>query len=341
MSFKKILPFILVLVLLVAGYFFWQGAGYEETDDAQIAAHVVPLMPKVAGYVKAVHVIDNQTVKKGDLLVEIEPRDFEIAVNMASASLNALEAKMSGSAATLKTTEATSATMMGTAQASVRAAEVNLDRATNEVRRLQKIGHEFVSKRQMDAALAEEGDARSRLQDAQAQLKTAETAPYDVNVAQSGVGEATARIQEAKAVQDQARYDLENTKIFAPENGVVSNKTVEPGAYIRPGDRLMAIVTPERWVVANFKETQLDDIATGQDADIHVDAYPKLKFKGKVDSIQRGTGVAFSIFPAQNATGNFVKVVQRVPVKITFEDDLPPDIVLGPGMSVVPKVHVK
>ncbi len=341
MAAKKIIPVIAAVALVVGGYFFWQSAGYEETDDAQIAAHVIPLMPKVSGYVKTVHVIDNQSVKKGDLLVEIEPRDFEIAVDKAQAALNALEAKMSGSAASLKTTETTSATMMATAQAAVRAAQVNVERTSNEVRRLQQIGNEFVSKRQMDAAIADEGDARSRLQDAQAQLKTAETAPYDVNLAQSNVTEATARIQEARAALEAAKYDLDNTKIFATEDGNISNKTVEPGAYIRTGDRLLALVTLERWVVANFKETQLDDIAVGQPVDIHVDAYPKLTFKGKIDSFQRGTGVAFSIFPAQNATGNFVKVVQRVPVKITFEGDLPANIVLGPGMSVVPKVHIK
>lgn len=340
MSKKKLTLAVAAVAIVAIAFFFLYHPGEEDTDDAQIVAHVIPLMPKVSGYVLKVNIDDNMHVKKGDVLVEIDPKDFEISVNKAKAALEAAKARMEGSHASLKTTQTTSATVLASAEAAVRAAEANLQRASNDVKRLKNIGNEFVSRKQMDEAIASERDAASKLTDARAQLKTAATAPNDVLVAESSVSTLEANLAEAQAELETAERDLENTKIYASEDGTISNKAIEVGGYIQAGQKMAALVTPERWVVANFKETQLKKVLPGADVDIHVDAYPKLQLKGKVDSIQQGTGAVFSAFPPQNATGNYVKIVQRVPVKIKIVSELPPDVVLGPGMSVVPTVYM-
>lgn len=338
---KIILPMVLVLAGLYGAYYFVSHMGQEETDDATVQAHVIPIMPKVAGYISSVHFKDNQNVKKGDLLLEIAPEDFEIRVAKAKAALAALEPQVTASAATLSTTQTMSSTMQQTAQSAVQAAAANVARTKNELNRLQKMDDRFRSRKQLDDAIAAEHDAQARLSDAQAQLKNAATAPNNVAVAQAGVGQVKAQMDVAQAALDAAVQDLSYTKIYAASDGYISNRTVETGAFVQAGQPLAALVTPERWVVANYKETQLDDIRAGQKADIYVDAYPQLDLKGHVDSIQRGTGAVFSAFPPENATGNYVKIVQRVPVKIVLDTKIPANVVLGPGMSVVPVVHTK
>jgi membrane fusion protein (multidrug efflux system) len=280
-------------------------------------------------------------VKKGDLLIEIEPRDFELNVAKARAALDALAPQATASAATLSTTQTMSSTLLETAQSAVKAAQANVDKTTNELRRLQKMDDRFRSRKQLDDAISAQHDALSRLEMARAQLKNAASAPNNVTVAQAGVGQVKAQIEGAQAALDAAEQDLSYTKIYAAADGYISNRTAEPGAFVQAGQSLAALVTEERWVVANFKETQLTGMKPGQKVDIYIDAYPGLDLKGHVDSIQRGTGAVFSAFPPENATGNFVKIVQRVPVKIVLDEAPPPDAVLGPGMSVEPVVHTK
>ncbi|MBI1216585.1 MAG: biotin/lipoyl-binding protein [Alphaproteobacteria bacterium] len=336
---KVILPLVLALAGLYGAWYFVSHRGQEQTDDAAIEAHVVPLIPKVSGYVAAVHFKDNQDVKKGDLLIEIAPEDYEIKVQQAKAALAALQPQIDASTATLSTTQTMSSTMMQTAQSAVKAAEANLAKTRNELERLRKMDDRFRSRKQLDDAVSAEHDAQSRLEEAKAQLKNAATAPNNVAVAEAGVGRLKAQVMEAQAALDAAEQELSYTKIYAADDGHISNRTVEPGAYVQPGQMLAALVTKGRWVVANYKETQLEDIRPGQKAEIRIDAYPKILLKGHVDSIQRGTGAVFSAFPPENATGNYVKIVQRVPVKIVLDTPVPAGVVLGPGMSVVPVVY--
>jgi membrane fusion protein, multidrug efflux system len=251
---------------------------HESTDDAFVDAHIILTAPKIAGRVAAVHITDNQDVKKGDLLVEIDPADAEAALAQAKANL-----------AKDKATRARS--------------------DTDERRALDLFKRKVISAQERDQ-----------------------------NVAAAESNRANVKADEAAV--EQAELNLQYTRIYAPEDGRVTNKAVEPGDYVQVGQNLFALVTPERWTTANFKETQLRNMRPGQSAQVSVDAYPDHPLRGHVDSIQAGSGARFSLLPPENATGNYVKVVQRVPVKIVLDEQ--PDVqrVLGPGMSVVPTVTV-
>jgi membrane fusion protein (multidrug efflux system) len=267
--------FLLVVALVVVGWWLIN-RGKESTDDAVIEAHTIAVSAKVPGYIVALHVMDNQAIKKGDVLAEIDPRDYELRVAAAKANLAS--------------------------------AEASAGNATVNAKRQLTIGKAAGTQRDIDNALA-----------------TAST--------------ANAAVEYAKTELAIAEKDLADTKLIAPEDGVIAMRTAEEGEYVTTGEQLMMVVGTDRWVVANFKEVQLTDMRPGQKADISIDAYPSLKLTGHVDSIQRGTGARFSAFPPENATGNFVKIVQRVPVKIFFDSAIPADIVLGPGLSVHPTVY--
>lgn len=276
---KKRLIIILVLIIATIGGLAWWLAhrGTESTDSATIEAHTIPLIPKVAGYVTVLHIDDNQPVKTGDVLLEIDPRDYQISMQQLTGSL-------SSAMATLENTE------------------LNL-------KRMQSLNNVARSRKDLDDATTAHATAEANVVAITAQL-------------------------------EQATKNLTDTKLLAPADGVITERGVEQGAYVQPGQQLAYLVPPKRWVIANFKETQLDGMKPGQKVDIKVDAYPSLQLHGKVESIQHGTGARFSLFPPENATGNFVKIVQRVPVKISIDGEIPPGVVLGPGMSVVPTVHI-
>lgn len=268
-----------ILLVLAAGYgtFTLMSKGHETTDDAVIEAHVVPVSSRISGYITALRVKDNQPVKKGDVLVEIDPRDYQLKLDAQ--------------------------------RALVASAEVLAKNATINSKRQQAIGETAGSRREIDNAIATEQSAIAVYNNAKSQLAIAEK-------------------------------DFADTKIIAPDDGVITMRSAETGAYITPGKTLFSIVTPERWVVANFKEVQITHMRGGEKADIHIDAYPDLKITGIVDSIMHGTGARFSAFPPENATGNFVKIVQRVPVKILLNTIPQNGEVLGAGLSVIATVHV-
>jgi membrane fusion protein (multidrug efflux system) len=251
---------------------------HEATDDAFIDVHTVSVAPKVAGHVAVVHVDDNQLLKKGDILVEIDPRDFQVALAQAKANL-----------------------------AKDKATQIQAD--LNEKRALDLFAKQVISTQERDANIAAAGSSR-------------------------------ASVQADEAAVEQAQLNLGYTKITAPIDGYVTKEAVAIGDYLQVGQTLMALVPPRVWVTANFKETQLRNMRPGQPATISVDAYPGLKLQGRVDSIQAGSGAAFSLLPPENATGNYVKVVQRVPVKIVLDEQQQMQRVLGPGMSIVPDVAV-
>jgi len=302
---------VIVIAVLALGlglrYLFF-AMSRVSTDDAFIQGHIVSVSARVDGYITKVHVDDNQWVEKNDLLAELDPQDFQVALDLTSATLSAAQA----------------VTEQSRAQVSI--ASVEATRAEKDYNRYRQLfdANGGVTQQQVDNAAAAAQSAAARLE-----------------VANKQVIAAQAKVSEAKAALDRAQLNLSYTKIYAPQSGRVTNKALEQGEYIKVGQSLMMIVPREVWVVANFKETQLKNMKVGQLVTIKVDAYPQKIFRGHVDSIQAGTGAIFSLLPPENATGNFVKVVQRVPVKIVFDEDPNETKMLSPGMSVVPKVQVK
>jgi membrane fusion protein, multidrug efflux system len=359
------------VLLIVGGVFFWMSRrGRVSTDDAQIDGHILPLSARVGGTVQEVHAQDNEYVPAGTVLVQIDPTDYKVALDRAEAELAAATSSASaartsvpvantttsGQVRTAQSDVASAGARVHTAQARVREAEAKLAKAAQDLERMDKlVAKDEVSRQEhdaaaeaaataraeRDAAVAQAREADAGVNGAQARLSEAGTGPEQVSIMRSRAREAEAKVQQAKAAVDRARLDLEHTTVKAPVSGVVSKKTVEVGQVIQPGQPLLAVVPLEDiWVTANFKENELRDLRPGQRADVRVDAYGRT-YQGKVDSIAAATGAKFSLLPPENATGNFVKVVQRVPVKIVFERGQDPEHLLRPGMSVVPTVHTK
>lgn len=332
---------VIALVLVGVAIYVIAHLGEESTDDATIDAHVVTISPKVGGYVKVLNINDNQNVKAGDVLLEIDPTDYIIRRDHAQAALEAAQAGHNASSKTLETTRISAPSNLESAQAQMAAAEANWKKAANDLRRMRRLNDDARSREQLDSAVAAEKSTYSQLEDAKARLRSAQTAPKVIASAKSTTDEQEAEVKEAEANLAQAEKDLADTKIIAPMDGRITNRSVERGDYVQPGQQLTALVGTELWVTANYKETQLKHMHQGDKAIIHVDAFPDAKIEGKVDSIQAGTGARFSTFPPENATGNFVKIVQRVPVKIILTKQPDPALALGPGMSVVPTLYTK
>jgi membrane fusion protein (multidrug efflux system) len=388
----------IVLVLIVGAVFAWRYFGpRESTDDAQLSGHVSPVAARVAGTVKAIHIVDNQAVKQGDLLVEIDPRDYELAVQRAEADVVAAEAASRAAHAGVPVASAAATSGQSSAEAGTSNAAAALQAATREVdasraklaaaqaRRAEAVANanrakldldrlaplaakDEISRQQLDAARAamqatqaaadsssasvdeaaanlevaqaHRTQAAGLVTQAQAQAKSAATAPQQIALTQAQAAGAEARVAQARAALDQAKLNLERTKITSPTAGIVSRRSIEQGQVIQPGQPLMAITSlTDVWVTANFKETQLAEMHPGQRADISVDAFGGRTLHGHIESIAAATGATFSLLPADNASGNYVKVVQRVPVKIVL--DAPGDAPLRPGMSVGATVFVR
>ncbi len=325
-----------IVVVLAAGIFYYVLfiAPYESTDDAFIDGYVTVTSSRVPGQVLRLLIRDNQEVKAGDVLLEIDPRDYETSLAQARADLAVAHSQLNQSKAQVEVSKAKAVQ----AQAAVVAAEAENLRATNDFTRYETVESRAISKTAFDQAQSEAQSAAANLAAAHSGV---EAASADVGLSEAGVQTATAAIQQAEARVQQAELNLSYTKIIAPFDGRVTARTVQTGNYVQPGQALLGLVPRNVWVVANFKETQLAYMRPGQPVEMSVDAYPNRKFKGKVDSLQAGTGARFSLLPPENAVGNYVKVVQRVPVKITFDEPLPDDLDIAPGMSVVPTVKVK
>jgi len=337
---SRIILFLIILTLAIGGgIYLFIHRGEQTTDDAAIDGRTITISPKISGYVVSLNVNDNQVVKAGDVLLEIDPTDYTIRRDHAKAALEAAQDAASGSNSDKETTDISAPSNLDAAQAQVVSAQANWDKAVADLNRMQRLSNEARSQEQLDQAVAAEKAASSNLEDARAKLRSAETAPKAMAAAQAQSDRLQAQVKQAEADLAQAEYDLQNTKIIAPVDGRITKRAVERGDYVQPGQQLGSLVGTELWVTANFKETQLEDIRPGQRATITIDAFPNLNLEAKVDSIQSGTGAFFSAFPPENATGNFVKIVQRVPVKLILKHAPDPALTLGPGMSAIATVY--
>jgi membrane fusion protein (multidrug efflux system) len=394
-----ILVGVAVLLAIGAGVWWWISAGRESTDDAQVDAHITPIAARIGGTVLRVPVEANQEVEAGAVLVEIDKRDYEVALERARAELADAEAAATGARVGVPITSTTTSsnevtakggvegaeaayleaqqgvevarTRLVTAQARQREAAANALKATKDVERLKPLlAKDEISQQQYDAAVAaaaantaavdsaqaqvKEAElgirvAESRVsqagvgrQQASAQLKEAQTAPEQVTASRARLAAAEAKVRQNQAMVKQAELNLEYSTVKAPVKGIVSRKGVEVGQVIQQGQPLMTVIPLDRiWITANFKETQLEEMRPGQRVKIEVDAYGGREFSGKVESLAAATGSRFSLLPPDNATGNYVKVVQRVPVRILLDEGQDPEHLLRPGMSVVPTVYIR
>jgi membrane fusion protein, multidrug efflux system len=311
---------------------WWLHARWNvSTDDAFVTIHYSTVSPRVAGHVQRVLVDDNQDVKAGDLLVELDKTDFLETVKSAQAVLEQAQGQLQQARVQVEASKANAAS----AEADVASAEASAAQAQSDLERYQKAGPRAVAEQILTQAQATVRTTTANLEAAKAKLASAQA---QVRLAISQVVTAEAAVHKAAADLENAQIQLSYTDIKAAEDGRVTNRNVDPGLYISPGQALMALVPANVWVVANYKETQLKNMHPGQPATVHVDAYD-IDLPAHVQSVQAGTGAAFSLLPPENATGNYVKVVQRVPVKITF--DYLPERRLAPGMSVEPTVNTR
>ena len=327
---------VLAVLAVGGGLFYLEARHFEETDDAFVDGHVIPINPQVSARVARIHFDDNTPVTQGQLLVELDPTDYQVAVAQSLGS----EAAMAGKLEQARSGVPAAESAVKQAEAGVDAAQVTYDNANTDFQRYQALDPQAKSKQQLDNATAAQKRAQADLEQAKAMLVTAQS---QVKTAQANVRAADGDLQRARADTERARVNLGYCRITAPCDGKVTNKAVDPGMYVTSASQLFQVVPYDVWVVANYKETQLAHMQVGQHVTIDVDAYPGRDFTGTVQSVQSGTGSRFSIIPAENATGNFVKVVQRVPVKITFDGDPNRDDakhLLTPGMSVEPSVRV-
>jgi membrane fusion protein (multidrug efflux system) len=333
-----VLGVIVVIGAAIATVFAVHASHFESTDDAYIEGQVVTISPQVSALVKSVAVDDNTQVQKGQLLVQLDPTDYEVALEQAQATQAAMEGKLQQAKSEIDSARAS----RDEAQAEVEVAKANAANAAADYKRFLELSSrspQAVSRQQMDSA----ADAQQS-NDAQVKQMQAKAIAADAEIATKQATAIAAEGDLKKAIADvhKAQVNLGYCTILAPESGKVTRKNVEPGTYVQTGEQLFAIVPSKVWVIANFKETQLDRMRLGQSVSIKVDAYPDMDLHGRVDSIQSGTGSRFSMLPAENATGNYVKVVQRVPVKILLDgtnDDV--NHLLTPGMSVLPEVDIR
>jgi membrane fusion protein, multidrug efflux system len=395
----KIVIAIVLVAIAATGVWLYATTGREKTDDAQVDAHVTPIAARVGGTVKSVPVVDNQQVEAGAVLVEIDPRDYDIAIARAKAELADAEAAAIAAQAGVPMTSTTASggvltarggvqrseaaieeatqgaaaarARLATAQARLREAEANATKTARDVERFRGLlAKDEIAQQQFDTAVAaadvaraaadsaksqvaeaELGiqiaesrvmQARAGAEQAHAQLQSAQTAPEQVTASRARARAAEARVQQMRAQVQQAELNREYATVKAPIKGIVSKKAVEPGQVVQPGQPLMTVIPLEQvWVTANFKETQLRDMRPGQRVSIEVDAYGGREFKGHVESVAAATGARFSLIPPDNATGNFVKVVQRVPVRIAIDEPQSSEQLLRPGLSVIATVYTK
>jgi membrane fusion protein (multidrug efflux system) len=383
-SRKFIIIGVVALVVVVALLFWWHSTFYEDTDDAQISGHLIQLSSRISGQVIKINFTENQMVKKGDVLIEIDPRDYQTTVEQDEANLEAAEANYEAAKVNVPVTDIQTASSISQFGATVKGSDEGIRRAQQQYDQAQQevaqaeannvkaqldlqratplVEKDVISKQQYDqyvatakadeaavaaakanAIAAEDqiGIARQQEDESKAQLRNALNGPNQVKIQKSKADQAAAQVAQSRAELDQAKLNLSYTKIIAPADGIITKKNVEIGDNISVGQNMSTLVSlDDIWITADFKETQLRHMQTGQPVKIHVDAYAR-DYNGHITQVGGATGSDLSLFPPENATGNYVKVVQRVPVRIDLDQGENQDHMLRPGLSVEPTVRVK
>ncbi len=336
---KLVFPIILGLVLILAlgftlkEYIFLQS--HEETDDAQVDGDISPVIPRVSGYVKEIRFVDNQYVHEGDTLVILDDRDYRIKLDQATAALNSAEKNVSAYKATIAETQSN----FGVQKAQVEEAQVHLWKAQQDYDRYKNLYDDHViTKAQFDQATADRDAAQAALDAAKSQMPVLD---QRVNTSEKQTTATASIIDSRKADVDYAQLQVSYTVITAPASGIVSKRNIQVGQLVEAGAPMFSVVHDNLYITANFKETQMNDLKLGQKVDLSVDAFSNENIQGTIESFSGATGAKFSLLPPDNATGNFVKVVQRVPVRIHLDIDSTTMRKLRPGMSVKVTVHTK
>ena len=336
---------VLGLVLLAAtagGTAYWFATRHQvSTDDAYTDGRAVTIAPKVAGYVTDLLVTVNQRVRAGDVLLRIDQRDTTPARDQAAGRVASAEAQLANARLALDLARVVYPAKLAAAQAQLDSAKALATRTQADLGRQRSLSRAATTQTNIDEATAGATQARAQVAEAEAAVRQAEPVALNIAQAEAQLHELEGELAQARAQLAQAEVNLSYTTLTAPQDGWVTRRNVERGTFVNAGASLMSLVSPDIWVTANFKESQLDRMRPGQPVRLSVDAYPGLKLRGHVDSIQKGTGGRFSAFPPENATGNFVKIVQRVPVKIVIDEGLDPNLPLPLGLSVAPTVELK
>ena len=329
-----------VIVGAVVGFFVWFAHRNQvSTDDAYTDGNVVTMVPKVSGYVTALFIDDNSRVRKGDLLLRIDARDYQTAKAQADAALALSQADLASAREALRIARVQYPAQFDTARAQQQAAAAAFAQAQASYARQHEVDRRATTQENIDASTNQQQNALSSLKSASAQLAVARLIPQQIAEAVAAVAQREAQVHQARAQVDQALLNLSYTEVRAPSDGFITMRSAQLGGYLTAGQPMFLLVTPEVWVTANFKESQIGRMRIGDAVDVEIDAYSAMNLRGHVQSIQYGTGARFSAFPAENATGNFVKIVQRVPVKIVIDSGLDPNRPLPIGLSVDPVVH--
>ncbi|MCV3206494.1 HlyD family secretion protein [Mesorhizobium sp. YC-39] len=337
-----IVGFIVLAALVLGGSYYWYAnLNLVSTDDAYVDGRVVTIAPQVSGLVVSLDVTDNQYVHRGDPLIHIDPRSYMSERNRAQGTLDSARAQAAGERLATEIARKNFPALFQQAQAQLATAQANLTKAQSDYDRQSTLPKAATTQQEVDAALAALRQSKAQVMQAEAQVQLSSPVEQHIGQSDAQVEQQNGQVEQAQAQLDQAELNLSWTVVTAPQDGWITRRNVEMGNYVMPGQQIFSIVPPDMWITANFKENQLDGLRPGQSVKIDVDAYPRLDLRGHVDSIQMGSGSKFTAFPPENATGNFVKIVQRVPVKIVIDSGLDPKRPLPLGISVVPTVSVR
>ena len=333
---------IVVALAIIGAVFYWlMTRGQVSTDDAYTEGNAVSFAAQVAGYVTQLNVDDNTFVHKGDLLLKIDPRQYLASRDQARANLSLAKSQLSSAQVDLEITRTRAPATLQQAQAQLAQAQANQTQARRDYTRIHAVDPRATTQTNIDQANAQLQSNAAQVQSADAQVKIASLVQQTIQSSEDTVKQRQAQVEQAQANLESAEVNLSYTNLTAPQDGRITQRNVDLGTFVQAGQQVFYIVTPQVWVTANFKETQLADMRPGQTVSMGVDAYPNLLLHGHVDSIQEGSGARFSAFPAENATGNFVKIVRRVPVKIIIDGGLDNNQALPLGISVTPTVTTR
>ncbi len=337
-----IIALIVVTLLVLGGIYYWfSTANVESTDDAYTDGRAISIAPQVAGRVISLDVTDNQFVRKGQPLIHIDQRQYVNDRDQARGVLETAKAQLSGQKLGAEIAGKNFPAALQAAQADLTSMQANLDRRQADYARQKSLPKQATTQQEIDSALAALQQAQAQVLQAQARVVQATPVKQNIGQAEAQVGQLSGQLDQGQARLAQAELNLSYTIVKAEQDGWITKRNVEAGNYVTAGQQIFSIVSPEVWITANFKETQLNLMRPGQSAKIEVDAFPDLDLRGHVDSVQLGSGSKFTAFPPENATGNYVKIVQRVPVKIVIDSGLDPTLPLPLGISVTPTVTVK